>query len=105
MVKSIQGVAVAAAALSPAGIVGAQGTGDSASGASRVLEEIIVTAQRREESLQDAAVAVDAVVRTASSKRARRKGQFATYSHSILALEKCAGQLEPMFEKGYRCRS
>ena len=61
MFKSIKGVAVAAATLSLASIVGAQETGDSASGASRVLEEVIVTAQRREESLQDAAIAIDAV--------------------------------------------
>ena len=61
MTNLIKRVSVAAATLSLAGIVDAQETGDSASGASRVLEEVIVTAQRREESLQDAAIAIDAV--------------------------------------------
>ena len=61
MVKPIKAVSVAAATLSLAGIVDAQETGAADSGASRVLEEVIVTAQRREESLQDAAVAIDVV--------------------------------------------
>ena len=57
----VNGAFALLATLGLIGLVNAQQADDSASGASRVLEEVIVTAQRREESLQDAAIAIDAV--------------------------------------------
>ena len=61
LIKVVSIVASAVGLAGIAGVVNAQGTGDSAAAGSRMLEEVIVTAQRREESLQDAAVAVDAM--------------------------------------------
>lgn len=61
LIKVVSFIASALGLAGMTGVVNAEGTGDSATGESRALEEIIVTAQRREESLQDAAVAIDAV--------------------------------------------